>query len=93
MKDGVFDIDALRAMTAVGDDDDDEEDDEEEEGGDFDGTDNGAGGGGGGGGDGLTSMGTRGATRAGGGTFIDPKASAEQIVKAFIELFKKVLND
>ena len=34
---------------------------------------------------------TRGQTRMG-TTFIDPKASAEQIVKAFIELFKKVFN-
>ena len=34
---------------------------------------------------------TRGQTRVG-GAFIDPKASAEQIVKAFIELFKKVFK-
>ena len=75
MQDGVFDVDALRAITAM-DDDDDDEDDECHEGDE--------------GGEGVAPT-TGGQTRMG-ATFIDPKASAEQIVKAFIELFKKVFN-
>ena len=75
MQDGVFDVDALRAITAM-DDDDDDEDGECDEGDE--------------GGEGVAPM-TGGQTRMG-ATFIDPKASAEQIVKAFIELFKKVFN-
>ena len=91
MKDGVFDATLLRAMTAIDDNEDDEDDeDEDDECGEFDGGGDGDRGGGAGGG--ATNIGTSGGTRAGGGTFIDPKASAEQIVRAFIELFKKVLN-
>ena len=73
MQDGVFDMDALRAMTAMDDGDEDEDEEGEEDGG------------------GAVAPMTRGQTRMG-TTFIDPKASAEQIVKAFIELFKKVFN-